>query len=81
MAKPPKIPRQAFFPGLVPAAQQVAALLDGEGLLTEDVASTLAQAHASNPRVEISLEQLLLCLVSDYMRPFPIGKHPLFKAG
>lgn len=70
MATLAPIPDSAILPGLSSPAIILYLLLKSEHLITQDVAHSLAQAVASAPSKHLSAEQVLLCVVSDYMAPF-----------
>ena len=69
MATLAPIPDSAILPGLSPSARALFLLLQSERLMPLDCAHALAQAVASSPTKHLSAEQVLLCVVSDYMAP------------
>ena len=69
MPKRKPIPVADVLPGLSVPARKLFLLLRRNGLLSEAVAFSLAQAVASAPLYSLTIEQILLCVVSDYMAP------------
>ena len=89
MPKPTPIPASAIIFGLSPSAVILYTVLEQEKLISHDVVFSLAQAVASNAGAKLSAEQVLLCVVSDYMAPaiksgkplsFPVPRLPVPRA-
>lgn len=65
MSKP--IAFNQFAKGLSPEAEAVALALWAANCITPDVAFSLAQHAASSSASKLTAEQLLLCILSDFM--------------